>query len=215
MPKVSGSSQSALTESESCAHPVVFVDTETTGLDPETEQIFELAIITANGIEYLWHFEPEPEVVAAMHPKALEVNRYHERTRDWAWVVNVRDELDGMVRQLLDGKHIVGAVPDFDTRHLTQTYKRAGLTPPNWHYHLIDVEALAAGFLVGQFTAIQEVGKNPEADGPTVEEAKQAIPPWDSEALSLAIGIDPEDFDRHTALADARWAKAIYEAVLV
>lgn len=197
-------------------HPVVFVDTETTGLDPETERIFDLGIIEADGTEYEFHLQPEPEIVKAMHPKAVEVNRFHERTASpkWHWHPDQRALLDGTVRNLLEGRHIVGAVPDFDTRHLTATYKRWALPVPRWHYHLIDVEALAAGYLVGTFTAIQEVGKNPEADGPTVEEAMRAIPPWDSEALSLAIGVDPEEFDRHTALADARWAKAIYEVVL-
>lgn len=193
----------------------MFVDTETTGLDPETEWIFDLAIVEADGTEHEFHFQPPDEVVARMHPKALEVNRYHERTKapGWEWHYGLSPLEDAAL--LLDDKHIVGAVPDFDTRHLTALYKRFGMEPPRWHYHLIDVEALAAGFLVGTFTAIQEVGKNPEADGPTVEEAMQAIPPWDSEALSRAIGIEPEDFDRHTALADALWAKAIYEAVLV
>ncbi len=42
----------------------------------------------------------------------------------------------------------------------------------------------------------------------------RAIPPWDSNKLSLAVGVDPDDFDRHTALGDARWAKAIYERVI-
>jgi hypothetical protein len=26
--------------------------------------------------------------------------------------------------------------------------------------------------------------------------------------------VNPDDFDRHTALSDARWAKAIYDAVM-
>lgn len=41
-----------------------------------------------------------------------------------------------------------------------------------------------------------------------------ARPPWKSDALSRAVGVDPEQFDRHTALGDAYWAKAIYEAVM-
>lgn len=28
-----------------------------------------------------------------------------------------------------------------------------------------------------------------------------------------AVGVDPDDFDRHTALGDARWARAIYDAI--
>ena len=35
-----------------------------------------------------------------------------------------------------------------------------------------------------------------------------------SNQLSLAVGVDPDDYDRHTALGDCRWAKAIYQAVI-
>ena len=37
--------------------------------------------------------------------------------------------------------------------------------------------------------------------------------PWKSDDLSAALGIKVSDEDRHTALGDARWARAIYDAV--
>ena len=37
--------------------------------------------------------------------------------------------------------------------------------------------------------------------------------PWDSDEISRVVGVDPDDFDRHTALGDARWARAIYDAI--
>jgi hypothetical protein len=40
-----------------------------------------------------------------------------------------------------------------------------------------------------------------------------AAPPWDSEVLSRAVGVDPNAYERHTALGDARWARDIYDAV--
>lgn len=172
--------------------PLVWLDTETTGLDPETERVFEVAIIEADGYETVFHLKPEDDVVARMHPKALEVNRYHERTSDPEWVWSDFDDALEAMRRRLDGKHIVGAVPDFDARHLTATYKRAGLEPPRWHYHLIDVEALAVGYL-----------------------AAKGIPfslPWDSDDLSRAVGVEP-DTHTHEAMADARWAKRLWEAI--
>lgn len=39
-------------------------------------------------------------------------------------------------------------------------------------------------------------------------------PPWDSEAVSRAVGVNPDDFERHTAMGDVRWAMAIYDAVM-
>lgn len=170
---------------------VVFLDTETTGLDPETERIFEVAVI-ADKDEWVWRLRPEDYVVEQMHPKAVEVNRYHERTsaRDWRWDDPVR-ALDRL-RDVLEGKHIVGAVPDFDARFLTAEYRRAGMIPPRWHYHLIDVETLAMGFLASQGMSLPL--------------------PWDSDDLSRAIGVESGEHV-HEALADARWAKRIFEAV--
>ena len=39
-------------------------------------------------------------------------------------------------------------------------------------------------------------------------------PPWDSEKLSNLMCVDPDEFDRHTALGDAQWAKILYDAVM-
>lgn len=188
---------SAVTEESffsSQTQPVVFLDTETTGLDPETERIFEVAII-AGEKEHVWRIEPERSVVDRMHPKALEVNRYHERTQrpEWEWGAYIGSLVE--IADLIHGKHIVGAVPDFDTRFLAAEYKRAGgrVSCPQWHYHLIDVETLAIGFLAAQ--------------------GKTLSLPWNSDDLSRAVGVEP-DTHTHEALADARWAKRIYERIM-
>lgn len=180
---------SATTESH---NSVVFLDTETTGLDPETERVFEVAIVAQSGSAATWHLKPSTEVVGRMHPKAVEVNRFHERTAspDWWW--DDTEQALVAIKQNLNGVHICGAVPDFDTRFLTAEYKRAGIEPPRWHYHLIDVEALAVGYC-----------------------AAKGIPfalPWDSDELSKAVGVEP-DTHTHEALADALWAKRIWEAI--
>ena len=190
---------------------IVFVDTETTGLDPDWHEIWEVGAIwqpegSEDWIERAWQL---PVDLGRADTYALKLSGFHERR-------GITNTLDGFARDFAEitrGKHLCGAVVSFDEERLRKLLRTHGACP-EWHYHLVDVEALVAGFLMGQFTAIQEVGKNPEADGPTVEEAKQAVPPWDSEALSRAVGIEPEEYDRHTALADARWAKAMYEAVL-
>jgi hypothetical protein len=65
----------------------------------------------------------------------------------------------------------------------------------------VDVEALAAGYIA-------------EKSAPDEELRTVAVPPWDSTDLSRAVGVEPREFDRHTALGDAKWARAIYDAVL-
>ena len=100
----------------------------------------------------------------------------------------LRYEIASQVALLTAGKHLVGAVPSFDAAFLSAFLIASGQREA-WHYHLIDVETLIAGRL-------------------------RLEPPFDSDALSRAVGVEPTDFARHTALGDARWAKTLYEAVM-
>jgi hypothetical protein len=78
---------------------------------------------------------------------------------------------------------------------------RANGICPSWHYHLIDVENLAVGYLAGVGVATRQVGA--------------PKPPWDSEELSRLVGVEPpSEEERHTALGDARWAMRLYDVVM-
>lgn len=138
--------------------------------------------------EYVWQIEVTGREVSLAHPIALEVGRFHERYAQERPPHRPEDVARDLHDLLGDGVHLAGSVVSFDEERLRRLLWRHGLSP-QWHYHLVDVEALAAG----------------KAGLP---------PPWDSEALSRALGIDPDAFDRHTALGDARWAKAVYDAVM-
>ena len=187
---------------------LIALDTETTGLDPDTERVFEVAAVDlTDGTEHVWRFEPPSHVIEAMHPKAVEVNRYHERTAapGWLW-----DDIGGLVdlAHLLTGAHLLGAVPDFDTRHLTATYQRFGLPVPRWHYHLIDVEAMAVGWLSAHHQSLIDQSKI-AADAPF-----GFALPWHSDELSRACGVEPPtEEERHTALGDARWVARWYRTL--
>ena len=197
--------------------PVVFVDVETTGLHPDRHEIWEVALILPpgderpadspatrirladdGGWEVTWQLPIEE---AKADPFALNLSGYWDRR---AAVRMSPGPFARMFRDLVGTRHIVGAVPSFDEERLRRLLEAQGVLH-RWHYHPIDVEALAAGYLHGYGLASAEV-----VGGSHVPPAI----PWRSEDLSRAVGVDPSDFDRHTALGDARWAKAIYQAVL-
>lgn len=193
---------------------IAFIDTETTGLDPERDHIWEIAVIVA-GDERVWQ------------QRIPDAQGHFSGPPDWDvvddWVVEntgIRDRYNhgaalhpessiALLSQLVVNRHLVGACPWFDSERLHRVlldvdarsggqYQR-GLP---WHYHLIDIEALAVGYLLGKGS---QMASPQDWYTPL---------PWKSDELSLRVGVDPADFKpKHSALADARWAKAVYEAV--
>ena len=164
----------------------------------------QVGLITPDGEEYRWLL---PVSMAKADPIGLGIGRFHQRHPSGNNPSDVSDDnLTNSGRfiteflQLTDGQHLAGAVVSFDEERLRRMAWDHGFQP-SWHYHLIDVEALAAGWLARRRDVADAYGDVFRL-------------PWDSGELSRAVGVNPEDFDRHTALGDCRWAKAIYEAVL-
>jgi DNA polymerase III epsilon subunit-like protein len=181
---------------------VAFVDTETTGLDPERHEIWEVGLILPDGSEHEWTL---PVDLARADPKSLAMNGYHERHGGWDYdIVETAEIKRGFANTfatLTRGLHLAGANVSFDADRLWRLL-RANHQCPMWHYHLIDVEVLA-------------VGKIAQLHPRDVPEALAVrTPPWKHTDLVRALGIDPDSFDRHSAIGDARMAKATYEAVM-
>lgn len=211
---------------------LAFVDTETTGLDTDRHEPWEIAIIIRNpgadlDREFCWQMWPEN--MAHADPTGLRISRFYERivvappnpdlfdtsaasilttgrTAGLAEKAQTTAGIAAQVASLLDGRHMVGAVPDFDARILSRWLRRWNQAA-TWHYHLIDVETLAVGYLL---RGVRAEGAH-AIDG----EQRDAIRlPWDSQALGQAVGVAPQpDSERHTALGDARWARNVYDAV--
>jgi hypothetical protein len=190
---------------------LAFLDTEAITLEPGPDVLWEVGMILrgADGEDTEWRYQLAPNMDVA-DPRSLEISMFDQRYQ-------VPDGLEALawtpldlgegarlthaaaaesLARLLYGRHLVGAVPSFDSERLGAYLRRFDLRPP-WHYHLIDVENLCVGWLSGKFG--QAVGL-----------------PWDSEEVSRACGVNPPDLgaDRHTALGDARWVRDLYDAVL-
>ena len=186
--------------------PIVFVDTETTSLRrpyrPAGRRIWEIGMIRRepDGTEREKGLLVYDVDLRDADPASLAVGRFHERhvrgndhplanpAAPDAPQVAEEAKAAATVQRWTTGAHLVGAVPAFEDLGLEDLLYRHGLCP-GWHYHLCCVENLAAGKLGLQ-------------------------PPWDSDELSRKLGVEVSDEDKHTALGDARWAKAVYDAVM-
>ena len=221
---------------------VAFIDTETCGLDPVRNPVWEVAVIV-DDVEHVWQqklplttkagvLDPSQWWQPAAQPStASDLGLPCHDTRPplatrYTWVSTWVTENTGITERyvhddalhpgdsiyrfadLVRGRHLVGAVPSFDAERLGVLARRH-IDPIDlpWHYHLIDVETLAVGFLCGLGALLTDYRR------PSWWKLREL--PWHSDELSRGVGVQPPAPDeRHTALADARWAKRLYEAVL-
>lgn len=187
--------------------PICFLDTETDGVHPG-RKVWEVAAIRRepDGTERTYEAFVDIDLSTA-DPFGLRIGGFYDR-HPYGQHLSGRRETYGLatastvstltvaeeVARITHGAHIVGAVPNFDTEVLGALLCDQGLTPA-WHYHLVDIENLAVGYLAGRGKAI--------------------APPWKSDELTELLGLDPTPEDeKHTALGDARWAMRVYDAVM-
>lgn len=205
--------------------PLVFLDTETTGLGADDE-IWEVGAYRRDpdgSARALHMFVAHDTAKCAALPASFLADHRERfpRSKTGYWhpdVVMPEDAAKLIVEFMAvdkgaDKPHVVGAVPSFesgDRLFKTGVVERLLLThgyEPPWHYHLIDVEAMAVGFMAG---------RDAEGEGRPIGAGSPFVPPlpWNSNDLSRAIGVEPPgEGERHTALGDARWAMRMYDAM--
>lgn len=177
-----------------------FIDTETDSLSP-SRHVWEIGIITVDN-------PGDDERVTRTHlflpldagrsdTQALDVGGYWQRHP--AAIAALADKpapaapltaVHEAARRVLRATHgaiIVGVNPAFDTQSLERILRSHGLAP-TWDYRLIDMRALAMGYLLGRRENVDELAS--------------------SDDLSIRCGVAPPDgTERHTALGDAGWAQ--------
>ena len=192
--------------------PLAFVDCETDGVH-QGRRAWEVAVVRREPdgtTETLHAFISDVDLTNA-NLQSLKFGRFYERHprhsnrrkagspmaelppgtqyRSEAWVAA---DIEWFTR----GAHLVGAVPNFDAEVFADMLSRYQMIPA-WHYHLIDIEALAVGYLRGT----GRIGEVPL--------------PWSSDELSRLCGVEPPNAqERHTALGDARWAMRLYDFIV-
>ena len=172
---------------------LVFLDIETTGLDPQRHEILEVGMVVRTdgqvGSDKNIHFSLGIDPWAA-EEKALEVNRYYERQSELQNLLISDEWAERWLRSTLSEAVVIGNNPQFDLRFIEAfflTHSRVQDSTP-WYYHPIDLKALVAGRLgMGE-------------------------PPWSTKAIARESGVAIPD-DAHSALADATWNRDCYDSV--
>lgn len=192
------------------AAPLCFVDCETDSLRPD-RAMWEYAVIrrNPNGQEVRRHVVIGDVDLTHADPYSLKLNHFYERHPRFGGVAAPAETVDEqgaalLLEDITRGAHIVGCVPSFDVECFKRLLGKYGL-PWTGHYHLIDVENLAVGYLAGK----------PALELPEgVEPYTSLQPPWNSEHLSRLLGVEPPSpEERHTALGDALWAMRLYDRI--
>ncbi len=186
---------------------IAWCDTETTGLHPGCRPWEIAAIIRPAGgdvrsdIPLRWFIDVRDLDLGNADPKALAIGGFYQRHPQMVDDQVPRDEAPGVFRlgdalaaieRLLRGAVVFGSNPGFDTGVL-DPLMRAYRILPSWHYHPVDVPTLAEGWLRG-------------SGRPLPEQLK-------SDARCRAAGVDPDRYDRHTALGDCELFRAVYERI--
>lgn len=200
---------------------IVFMDTETLGLDVDAP-IWEFAGIRRDGdtgkdddrMHLFINHNPEPWLSSLPEEFAADYRERFTKARELSQITQPRHAAE-LISSFLSGRpHIVGAVPSFDTERISRQLLQPAKLPNPWHYHLIDIENVVMGYLHGVAArAVDEARIRGEEPHPAL--VNRPGPPYKSDDLSRAVNVDPNDFDRHTAMGDVLWTRAQWDAVML
>lgn len=195
---------------------VAFIDAETTGLDPDAgHEAWEWGLILRDpyaapherDVEYLWQVRPD---LTRADPLALSKSGYYRRAKLNSYAPGAAQLVEGpdsakvttvvglahMLAPLLADAVVVGCNPGFD-RDFLRPFLRLHGQVYTCHYRPVCVTTMGAGYLLGQ--------------GQTHPAALSV--PWSSDHIASLLGVDPADYDRHTALGDCRFARDQWDAI--
>lgn len=196
--------------------PLLFVDVETTGLDPDRHELWEVALIRRDDdgdVEYLWQL---PVNLGWADPIALSIGKFYER--HWTDSLNGNPLVINSGRSFADppfqllanpygfaqafaqathGGVFIAANPTFDASFLGPFLRRYEACP-GWHYRLVCIESMAVGYLNAA-----DRGGDP-------------LPiPWKGVSdLAERLGVPVAEETKHSALADARKVRDLYDRVM-
>lgn len=177
--------------------PLVFIDTETTGLNTFTDHIWEIGGIRRDNHgdrQFHWFVEHDTTKAASLPPRYF--TDYRQRF-DPAAAASAAETAHRLVGLCAGRAVMVGANVSFDMHLIERLLRGHGHDRMPWDHHPLDIEAYAVGHLADRHV--------------------QA--PWASDDLAERCGVIMRDehgdprYRRHTALDDARWVRDWYDTI--
>ncbi len=199
------------------------LDCETLGLDPVKHAVWEIAwkLIDPKTFQVLacddLQIDLTDEQIAAADPYVMDpANSVGGFTERWmghgcptVQPENAAKRLANILETPLEGWELepgifhselpeneqiilLGSNPSFDDRRVGDLLRAHGCKPP-WHYHLEDIGGLGRGWLMAKTGVVPALRS--------------------SDNWSRAVGVEPDDFDRHTAMGDVDWTIAQLRAI--
>ncbi len=170
-------------------HNLVFIDTETTGLDVIIHEIIEIGgVITTPDLEVIEAFEIKikPERIENANPTALKINHYNEK--DWEGAITLREAIKILAEKVKDCI-MVGQNVAFDSGFIEHAFSRMSIDN-TMHYHKLDTISIAWA----------KMHKQPDLEHFSLRE------------MCLRFGI--ENAKPHSALSDARATYELYKKLM-
>jgi DNA polymerase III epsilon subunit-like protein len=188
---------------------LVFVDTETSGLDPDQHEIWEVAMFDKGGAG--WYVAQRSIDAWRAEPEALIANRYYERRESTETPSGFKIDfpsdkvLASVLARWLAGAVMVGINPTFDAAFLRRFLLDNGEAPV-WQYHVICAKTMAVTKLMArhhQDAHHHAITQGINAWKPDLD------PPWSTSWLAEQLGIEMRD--RHTSMGDVYLAVKFFE----
>ena len=128
--------------------PLLFLDVETTGLDPWVHEIIELGAIHVDGESLTelatLELKVQPTRLGVADRQALAVNGFE--LAQWSEAVSLESALQQLA-PLLEDAMLAGHNIAMDRNFLEAAFRQTGIPRPHYDHHVLDTASLAWPFL--------------------------------------------------------------------